>query len=445
MNLVPQQMLLPASGAPIGVKSFNDIPTTYQGATVTVRDPVTGMVGVIPWNSAYNAYRAKVPLMPGIGSIGLLGSSITNNGEREFNGMKLITPKSPGFWFNQRNGDRYYLEVMGYSGQTTDGIRSHLGELIMKGVSVVVLEYGINNVFTAQNAEDDLVKLQYDCELLLSVGILPVIHLPHYSTSQNNLAGVSAYNIIGQEWALSRGLPCASALWAIADKTSKACSPIANTLSDGLHPASYGAQLIGDELYTVVSGQIAWRILPCGSAQTPYETFLNPKMTGSTATTETGFTGTKPTDWTLIRSGSATAVCSVGSDSDGSYLQMNMTFTAANESITIGEARVAHFAKMLAGKTYRAYADYQVTAGTIRGGALFIPASSGVAHYPDAVSNWDWSAEIPSRRTLLRSHQIVRDNLGGGWVADPGIRFIASAAGTATVVVRGLSMRESRW
>ena len=419
--------------------NLSEVPSAFSGATVNVGGVVYG------WSDALGRYVAqsqRVPYIPRRGKIGVLGSSITANGQTIINGVPSITADSALAWLN---GNRYSTKIMGYAGQTTDVIRTHLDEMLAWGPDILILEYGMNNVTTAQNAEDDLVKLQADCEKCISAGVIPVVQVMHVSSANGNTVGACAYNILAQEWCLYRGLPCVSALWAIADKTSKACTAVTGALSDGLHLDSLGAMSIGKEMSDVLDSVIDYRILPCGSAQTPYETFINPKMTGSTAATDTGFSGTKATDWDLSRSGSSTGVCSVGSDSEGSYMDIACTFDAAGATIDIGEARVANIVKWLNGKTYRAYADFEIVSGTVvRGATLFIPAVTGSIHFPNG-SAPNFTASNITGRKKYRSHALNRDALGASWNANPGLRIIGNAAGTATVRIRGISARESRW
>ncbi|MBK9075525.1 MAG: SGNH/GDSL hydrolase family protein [Flavobacteriales bacterium] len=420
--------------------SPSSVPTKKIAPTISVGGVVYG------WSDALGRYVAqmqRVPHIPRRGKIGVLGSSITANGVTVVGGVDAVTPKSVLAWLN---GNRYQTKILGYSGQTTDVIRSHLTEMLAWGPDILVLEYGMNNVTNAAQAETDLAKLQVDCETCIAAGVVPVVQVMHVSSSNGNIVGASAYNIIAQEWCLYRGIPCISALWAIADKTSSNCIATANSLPDGLHPGSLGARLIGEELSRVLDGIIDWRILPCGSAQTVYETFVNPKMTGATTASDTGFSGTKPTTWVLGRTGSATGVCSVGSDAEGSYFDIACTFSAAAEVIDIGETAATNFAKWLPGKTYRGYADIEVISGSaIRGITMLFFAAGGSFVYPNGNAPNFTTGTTQTGRWELRSHPIPTSSLGASWSTNPGIRINADAAGTATVRIRGISARESRW
>lgn len=395
--------------------------------------------------------QALPPHAPRSGRLALLGSSIQAYGTGATVGtMQTIGGKCAAVWIDVGRGNIYSPVVFGYSTQSTDVIRSHLTEVLAISPEMVILEYGMNNVRTAADVDVDLPKLQADVETVIDSGATPVAWFPHVSTPNGNSAGACAYNILGQEWALSRSIPFVSGLWAICDRASLACTPASGALLDGLNPTTLGARLIGDEISEMLrSGGNGWRILPCGSAQTPLETFANPRMIGSTATTEGSWiSGNKPPSWIVDSNLSAagTVVSSVGSDAEGPYWDLAMTFAALGDYVGIGES-ASHFSKMLAGKTYRGYLDFEIISGAanLRLGQIFLPAQAGMVHFPMGSAPDYQSGTLTNKRYRFRSYPVIRDQLGGSWQWHPGARFHAAGAGSATVRVRGISLRESRW
>lgn len=401
------------------------------------------------------AQKARAPQIPRRGKLAILGSSTVANGVITVGGEDTVSYRGVAGYLDSNVGQRYDIKSFGYSGQTTDVIRTHISDVIAWGADICILEYGMNSITSAADAEIDLPKLQADCERLIASGITPVIWGIWMSTTKANVAGASAQNILAQEWALYRGIPFFSGLRAIADKASPACNPTAKALSDGLHQASLGARLIGNSAASALDCGHTWEILPCGDAQTPYEVFSNPLMTGSEAVATDGFTGTVSTSWVpkitnKTPTGSLTTGIETGYNAAG-YLQneryTEVTISAKELGAGVSLGQTLRFAKFLPGVTYRGYADFKIVSGAeyVRTIQMFLPFNGHNMSHPNGnYTNWVDGTYENGKRYKYRTPPFTR----GSSVAldsNPGLSVNASAEGTIVIRIYGISCRESRW
>lgn len=422
--------------------------------------PVGVVNGVVyGWSSALGQHVAQRPAIlpwPERGVVAMFGTSTTMRGANTTAGVSLQSYESVIGEANNLLGSPWTVLQLGLSGVTFDALVSgYAAQLFAANPVAVVLQAGGNDLDTTEaSAEALFPKVQAFIRQILSRGIAVAVQTPHYNSS--NWRGALHYDTLMQEWCAYMGIPCISGTYCInaaTDYIGTAKTGMMNV--DGIHANDYGCRLgYAPEWKAVLRDKTTRRILSGGSAQVSSELMLNPRMLGSVAIAgaeaTAGFIGTKPTGYSLYKSGTFGAgdiVCTVATDSDGlRYFQLTIPWGASNDFITIGDTAVS-----LATKTawkFRMLADYDaITPGTMESIRTYIPFAPGTIQHPNGNASNFSGTMLTGRRTIV-SPQIDTTvtgttlNLGSGAT---GVRFSASASGTTVLRIYGISCRESRW
>ena len=403
-------------------------------------------------DSESGAIRPAILPWPERGVVAMFGTSTTMRGANTTAGVSLQSYESVIGEANNLLGSPWTVLQLGLSGATFDALVSgYAAQLFAANPVAVVLQAGGNDLDTTEESAEALFpKVQAFIRQILSRGIAVAVQTPHYNSS--NWRGALHYDTLMQEWCAYMGIPCISGTYCInaaTDYIGTAKTGMMNV--DGIHVNDYGCRLgYAPEWKAVLRDKTTRRILSGGSAQVASEVMRNPRMIGSVAVTEPGFSGTKPTGYTLYKSGTFGAgdiICTVDTDSDGiRYFQLMIPWGASNDFITIGDTAVS-----LATKTawkFRMLADYDaITPGTMESIRTYIPFALGTIQHPNGNASNFSGTMLTGRRTIV-SPQIDTTvtgttlNLGSGAT---GVRFSASASGTTVLRIYGISCRESRW
>lgn len=389
------------------------------------------------------------PPFPTRGKVVQFGSSTTMRGANVTAGLTVQSYMSTIGEGNILLGSRWDVSHLGQSGATIDTLLALKSQIYAANPAGVVLQLGANDLTDEASAEIVLPKIQSLALEVISFGIAVAIQTPHYNGT--NWRGALHLSTLLQDWGRSLGIPVIDGITTIAACTDKVGTAKSGSMAaDSIHVNDVGARLYGYEYRNVFRDGVCFRILPGGAANVSSELFANPRMTGSTAVLvgESGFTGTKATDWTHSRSGTfgGSVTISVGADSEGAYEELTIPWGASNDYITIEDAGVNG---TLSGKTawkFRHLADVDVvTLGTIENIRCYIPFSGGVVQHPNGNPS-NFSGVIETGRRMLVSPQYDTAITGTALsYGSAGLRISASGAGTSVVRIRGISARESRW
>ena len=401
------------------------------------------------------AQRPQHIPFPDRGPVVMFGTSTTMRGVNVTAGSTLQSYESVIGEANNLLGSPWTVFQKGAAGITFDALLAYKDQIYACNPSGVVLQAGGNDLdSTEASAETLFPKVQQLVYELLSRGIAVAVQTPHWNGT--NWRGALFYGAMMQEWCAYMGIPCISGEYCINAATDYIGTAKMGTMNvDGIHVNDFGCRSgYAPEWKAILRDRITRRILSGGSAQVSSELMLNPRMLGSVAIAgaeaTAGFSGTKPTGYSLYKAGTFGAgdiVCTVATDSDGlRYFQLTIPWGASNDYITVGDTAVS-----LTTKTawkFRALADFDVvTAGTLESMRTYTPFATGSLQHPNGNAS-NFSGTMLSGRRLICSPQMdtaitgTTLNLGSGAT---GVRFSASAAGTTVLRIYGISCRESRW
>jgi len=391
--------------------------------------------------------RLRNPPIPVRARAAMLGSSTTANSESVVLGTDTPSARSIIFEVAEACNFAWDINCWGYTSQTNATILSHLPEVYAWNPDVILLQLSAND-FSANTeaaAETAFATLQAAAIDVISRGIAVVIETPHYNGS--NWRAALHYDTLCQEWGAYMGIPVLSGPDCIAAKTDKIGTAPAGWMADSLHVSDLGARLgygVGGRRLFVDNAVRS--ILSGGSAQVLSELFANPRMGGSQAVADSGFTGTKPLDWSIARSGTGvTGSSSVGSDAEGPHWDLSITNSASDEYVTISDASVAATLAARVGLVLRHLVDVEiVTPGLVENVRAYFPFSAGTIQTPNGNSG-NYSGTMQARRRFISSVPINTAVFGAALAASPGARVSFSGAGTTVLRFRGCGARESRW
>jgi hypothetical protein len=440
-----------AAGGTIAVAisgSFGPSPVTGPNGESVFSGPV-----VAPQASGINA-----PLLlgepPSAGVMSINGSSTTARSAYEGgNGGDTSTPLSPFSVYNELVGSPYTLRYHGYAGQTSATIDPATPiNAAADGAVITVMQFAANDLDQTEAKADAAFEITKNRALSeLIAGRYPLIHVPHIKQgAQDNHRGVARYAILCEEWARRMGLRIVRADYALCAHTDLVGTAKANVMASGdtQHISSYGANVIGAEYFESLRNRVAWRIGSVGYNAAGYFTELlsNPRMTGTSGTNGTGSSGTVAANCTSVRgSGAATCVASKGTDSEGSYQDLTITFSAANErwDFLAIDTSPAINARVRAGKSYVGLADVEVISGPVKRRSLIISTTNRYFGTPFELASSAWVDQaMPVGRAVLRTLPFVPGD-NGNFNNAPQLYISSSAAGTAVVRIRGISVRET--
>lgn len=319
-----------------------------------------------------------VPSIPLRGNLAVIGTSTVANGyDTLANGV--VVPNFLSMWHraNAELGNRYNVKLYGYAGQSITYVESKLDELIAanaaaapsKKISIIALHLCNNDLLANDlaSAEACFVAAKRCVGKAQAAGMFPILVTPHLQTDVAGKWGPTvAYDCKCQEWGLNNNVMVVSGAYAIAAHTDKTGTAKSGAMGDTFHVNPVGATYYVQEILSTINGTRSWRMLAASNSDWAGQVFANPHATGSGTATGTGVSGTRCSNVTVARAGgSATIVCSVGTDTnvmDGSYMDLSITFTAADEGVSITES-VAQ-ALYLSGKSYVGMQDVEIISGT---------------------------------------------------------------------------------
>lgn len=379
------------------------------------------------------------PPLPRSGRIVMIGSSTTANGYYTFLGLEFAHIRSIVHWLNAEASGGYRIYQRGYAGSNNSVILTHMDDVLSYDPDIVILQLSANDLTsTDASAIAQIPVVMAQVNKLLSRGIYVVILTPHYNGS--NWAGACAYDAMIQEMCIPMGIPVVSGPAIISAQTDTIGTPKTGTMSDAQHVSNLGARLLGREMYRQMLNPRP-RIASGGSATTNTEMFVNPRMVGSVAVSDTGFTGNKPTGWTILRTGSISGTSSVGIDDDGAYWDLSIVSANDTDYLTLADITVS--TKLRENTILKQTVDAEILSGsTIESICGFLPFTSAILVSPYATSG-SGIAAMPTGRIIQRSPDIPTSVTGLSVASTSfGIRIFPSGAGTSTVRLRGCSLRE---
>lgn len=262
--------------------------------------------------------------IPGVPLIGIFGDSITAQNTKAATGTTADSYAAIGYLHQAlaklkgRARTRINLNF-GVSGDNTTQMLARVGTVAASDANIIVVLGGTNDTPGLTAISTITGNMQAIYEMLLAAGkvviaipILPRTPFSGSSSVSNSRKTVLAFNNWLRRYAYTQRLGrffVADGDVAMMDYGSATGDPIANSTYDGLHPMSYGAQLVGGALYTVLD-----RILPPRADQIYSQADVfdatynprgsvsnNPKMTGTGGTAGTGISGTVADAYTMAR------------------------------------------------------------------------------------------------------------------------------------------------
>ncbi len=341
----------------VGVYSVEDGPEDPLTQTPSGAFSLAGPLG------APNVSRS----IPTRGVLAALGTSTIGNATTTLaNGVVVKTANSIWDRVNDRLGNRYTVVNYGYSGTNNATLMARLQDTVLPTKpAICALHFSANNLLANDlaSAESSFATLKEAVALCLANGTVPIIVTPHLQT---DVAGkwrpTVAYDTRCQEWGIANDVMVVSGAYAIAGNTDKTGTAKTGVMVDTLHISALGCQWYVEEVLKVLSGQISWRLLSGGNVEWAGQLHNNPRCTGSGAASGTGISGTRCANISPTRfSGTPNCVCSVGTDAEGAYMDLEITFAAANDSIQVPETIT--LARYLDGKSYASMCDLEIISG----------------------------------------------------------------------------------
>lgn len=417
-------------------------------------DPVGatfGAPGVAIVSSASQTPPLIMPEPPAFGTWSINGSStVANSGVSGGIGTDGSRYVSPYEYANQMLGSRHVLKYHGYAGQFNSGIVPNIPiNAAADGALTTVLQLGANDINQTEAAADAAFVTARDTALAeLRAGRYPLIHVPHSKKGGSlNAIGIARYAILCEEWAASVGLRVVRTDYAICANSDAIGTNRTGSQYDDLHMSSYGAELAGAEFVASIRDKVRWRIGSVGYVSGTYATELvaHPHMTGTTGTNGTGSSGSVATEFTSVRgAGTATCVASKGSDAEGAYQDLTITFGAASErwDLSCMASAAVLNGRVRAGQKYAIMADVELVSGPAKRISLSIACANQDFSAPTGGSSSWYDAAMPIGRRMIRT-RVVDPAIAGAFLNVPSLLISPYAAGTVVVRVRGVSIRES--
>jgi hypothetical protein len=384
------------------------------------------------------------PQIPLRGVMAVIGTSTIGNATTTLsNGVVVRNAVSIWDRVNDRFGGRYNVVNYGYSGANNKYLTERLLDTVLPTRPAIVVLHWSANDLPANDlpaAEAAFESLKNAVSLCRNSGAYPIIVTPHLQTNvDNKWPTLVAYDTRAQEWGIAQRVPVISGAYSISANTDKIGTAKAGVMGDAFHINALGTEYYVEEAVGVLSGAITWRLLGGGNVEWSGQLHNNPRCTGSGAASGTGISGTRCANISPARfSGTPTCVCSVGTDAEGAYMDLEITFTAANDSIQVPE--IITLARYKAGKRYASMCDLEILSGNfVRNIVLSNAYSSG--NVLDPAGSLAMSA-LPVGRYTRRLPVYDLDAVAP--VADTTHRAIiyGNAAGTSVVRCRALGTRE---
>ena len=383
--------------------------------------------------------------LPERGVLAAIGTSTIGNATTTLaNGV--VVPTFGSIWdrVNLELGTRYTVRNYGYSGQDNAVLMARLVDTVLPThPAIVALHFSANDLEANDlaSAEAAFATVKEAVALCRNAGAVPIIVTPFL---QSDVAGkwgpTVAYDARCQEWGLVNDVMVVSAAYAMCANTDKTGTAKTGAMHDTLHASALGIGYIVDEALAVIRGEVAWRMLSGGNVEWAGQLHNNPRCTGSGTASGAGISGTRCANISPSRySGTATCVCSVGSDTEGAYMDLEITFSAALDSIAVPE--ILTLARYLDGKSYVGMCDIELVSGLF---VRDIVLSNAFASGNILVPNGSLPVRaLPLGRYVRRTPRYTKAQAAPA--ADTTHRAIiyGDAAGTSVLRVRALGTRET--
>lgn len=274
----------------------------------------------------------------------LFGDSMT--AQNEASSASLISYADKGYfnWANAYLGQRLrLLDVAGVSGDTTALMLARIdADVIASSPGWCFVLGGFNDVNNGVAVATTISNLQSIYRKLIAAGIkiaaISILPSSTFTTATKKEA-VAYINLWMREYCLrNQGMVYVDAYTPLLDPTSANGAHVTAYLTDTIHPSTSGAQRIGLAIYNALNqilppSAMPFSIAEPASATHPYGNLvINPVMQGSGGTNQSGSSGTLAASWySIIASGTATAVCSKVARSDYpglTWQQVDITSTS---------------------------------------------------------------------------------------------------------------------
>ena len=384
-----------------------------------------------------------------------IGSSTTANSVTAVgsNGQYVSSRMAMWNYASHLSKLNFDIEYAGYAGQ----MNSYIFPLILPkyysgSYSGIILQASANDLTTdtssyIQASADTKAKILE----LLGLGIPVIVHGPHpRKGTGTTYKSVCAYDIVMQEFCDSVNIPYVSGVYAITNGLDKVCSLKTGVMDTGedVHLNSWGAQTYAVEAASVLTGGYRFRIPPAGNADNALEIYTNPRMTGSAGSVGAGVTGVVPDNWTVVRgAGTGSAVASVGTDSEGSYMDLTITAVDGDYYYVNPDSAATISTRLAAGPadaSYRQYANVEIVSGSgIKRIQTQINFGATILQTPDGSgSTWAAQAQLTGRR-MMRTKAISVAKMGTSVSANGGLLIGIVGTSTSVVRIRGVSLRSA--
>lgn len=383
--------------------------------------------------------------LPTRGLLAAIGTSTIGNATSvTANGVTVRNDLSIWDRVNDSLHNRYTVQNFGYSGTNNATLIDRLRDTVLPlKPAIVALHWSsndlpANDMAAAETAFQSCIAAVAECR---AAGALPIIVTPHLQTDvANKWPTLVAYDAKCQEWGINNNVLVVSGAYSIAANTDKLGTAKANTMGDTLHINALGCTYYVDEVLRVVRGEISWRLLGGGNVEWAGQLVLNPRCTGSGAASGTGITGTRCANISPSRfAGTPTCVCSVGTDAEGAYMDLEIAFAAADDGIQVPE--FITLARYLDGKTYVGMCDFEVISGAfVRGVVLQHNFASGAINEPAGSLA---ARALPVGRRQIRSPYYTKAQTAPAVDTQHRAIIYGYAAGTSVVRMRAIGCRET--
>jgi lysophospholipase L1-like esterase len=370
-------------------------------------------------------------------------------------------------WLNAKLGGRFnVLFNAGIGGDSVQDMALRIGDVLPYDPNYCFVQGGYNDLPT-RSADQIIADFTTIFETLTRNKILVVAltEAPLHSSAGNysaaNAQKVLAVNNWMRNYArLNKGVLLLDVFAAFVDGTSATGQALADMQwggSDHVHWTPKGSRTIGNAGYNLLNSIVPAGNTLASSLIDDYTTdatnpniVINGMMVGTGGTANTGITGTVANNWSMSRTGSATAVGTgqvARADGLGYDQQIAATYSASGEQIQLFTTASLH-ARIVAGQEYYIEADISVTGitGSCLGGFYhFLQTTiNGIASETDAAitANTEVFDQTDMTNFVWRSPNLKFP--AGATVTSTFVwfRFYSKAAGTLTAKVGRVVLRK---
>ena len=382
-----------------------------------------------------------------------LGDSRSSVQWLDFSTRRNIANADPVNWANVHAGQRMIFSPannFAVSGHRTDQQLAYLQSAINTGAGNLLIWLGVNDF--SQNVTDAVAfeNVKAMCKAALAAGMRPWVFTEPGATAMN--ATQTGYrNDFNQRLREYAESGVGVVLYDLADAMcdNDATSAIAfktNYSADGTHPNANGSYYMG----LAFSGLVKDVIPPLpiqaidgreangvGTSSKIY----NPMFAvGTAGAVGTGNSGTLPTSFTGLRTGSANGAFSIAPEPDGygNQVTINATFAAADETVRVSQG--LDFASLTAGDIIEGGCEIDIASGptNLRSAVCMIDVTvDGVQTQYFGMMGATAYGSIPGGGTkmVLRTGKLTIP-AGNLTAASWQVRLYAHGAGSASVTVR---------